>query len=112
MDLGFEVSDQNGCAVLTVRGEVDAFTAPTLREQLVGLVGEGHHDVVVDLEGVDFIDSTGLGVLVGGLKRMRSLDGDLVLVCTQNRIIKLLELTGLTNQFTIHPTVDAAVGAP
>ncbi len=64
---------------------------------------------MVDLEGVDFLDSTGLGVLIGGLKRVRSHDGDLSLVCTEPRILKVFEITGLTKVFAIHDTVDAAV---
>ena len=95
--------------MLAVAGEVDVATAPRLRERLVDLVTEGNHRIVVDLESVDFLDSTGLGVLVGGLKRVRSHDGDLALVCTQRRILKVLEITGLTKVFTIHDSVDSAI---
>jgi anti-sigma B factor antagonist len=108
MDLGLEVTETNGFAVLSVRGEVDVYTAPRLRERLVEMVSQGHHRVVVDLEGVDFLDSTGLGVLVGGLKRLRSHDGDLTLVCTQRRILKVFEITGLTKVFQIYDDVDSA----
>ncbi|HET9732122.1 MAG TPA: STAS domain-containing protein [Acidimicrobiales bacterium] len=111
MDLGLEVTERNGFAVLAVRGEVDVYTAPRLRERLVEMVSQGHHKVVVDLEGVDFLDSTGLGVLVGGLKRLRSHDGDLTLVCTQRRILKVFEITGLTKVFSIHDSVEAATAA-
>jgi anti-sigma B factor antagonist len=111
MDLGLDVEERNGFAVLSVRGEVDVYTAPQLREQLIQLVDAGQRQIIVDLEGVEFLDSTGLGVLVGGLKRVRSHDGDLGLVCTQRRILKVLEITGLTKVFTIHETVDAAAGA-
>jgi len=109
MELGLEVSERNGTTVLSVRGEVDVYTAPRLREKLVELVSEGRYNLVVDLEAVDFLDSTGLGVLVGGLKRLRSHDGDLSLVCTQHRILKVFEITGLTKVFAIHDSVDAAV---
>jgi anti-sigma B factor antagonist len=74
----------------------------------VDLVSQGHRQIVVDLEGVDFLDSTGLGVLVGGLKRLRSHGGDLSLVCTQARILKVFEITGLTTVFAISPTVEEA----
>jgi anti-sigma B factor antagonist len=63
---------------------------------------------VIELEGVEFLDSTGLGVLVGGLKRLRSNDGELSLVCTQSRILKVFEITGLTTVFPIFDSVDAA----
>jgi anti-sigma B factor antagonist len=109
MDLGLDVTDHGSTTVLTVRGEVDVYTAPRLREKLVELVSQGKHNIVVDLEAVDFLDSTGLGVLVGGLKRLRSHDGDLSLVCTQHRILKVFEITGLTKVFAIHDSVDAAV---
>ena len=111
MDLGLDVSERNGHAILSVRGEVDVYTAPKFRERLIELVSEGKHQIVVDLEGVEFLDSTGLGVLVGGLKRLRSHDGDLVLVCTQSRILKVFEITGLTKVFAIHDSIDAAVSS-
>jgi anti-sigma B factor antagonist len=67
----------------TLRGNLDINGGPTLREALLDAIGEHHgRRVVVDLEGVDFIDSAGLGVLLGGLKRARTNDGDLVLVAT------------------------------
>ena len=109
MDLGLQVTERDGAVVLHVTGDVDIATAPRLRECAVALTGEGHRHLVIDLDGVDFLDSTGLGVLVGGLKRLRSHDGDLTLVCTQPRILKVFEITGLTKVFSIHESVDAAV---
>jgi anti-sigma B factor antagonist len=109
MELGLEVDGTHApYTVLAVKGEVDVYTAPRLREKLVELVSQGRHRIVVDLEGVEFLDSTGLGVLVGGLKRLRSNDGDLGLVCTQSRILKVFEITGLTKVFSIFDSVDAA----
>src|SRR3984885_6316631 len=110
MELGLEVDEGHPpFTVLAVKGEVDVYTAPRLREKLVELVSQGKRKIVVDLEGVDFLDSTGLGVLVGGLKRLRSHDGELDLVCTQTRILKVFEITGLTKVFSIYETVDSAV---
>ena len=109
MELGLEVDETRPpYTVLAVKGEVDVYTAPRLREKLVELVSQGKHRIIVNLEGVDFLDSTGLGVLVGGLKRLRSNDGDLGLVCTQSRILKVFEITGLTKVFSIFDSVDAA----
>lgn len=108
MELGLEVDDRNPYSVLTVKGEVDVYSAPRLRERLVDLVSQGHRKIVVDLDAVDFLDSTGLGVLVGGLKRLRSHGGDLSLVCTQARILKVFEITGLTTVFKISESVDEA----
>jgi anti-sigma B factor antagonist len=113
MDLGLEVDDSHPpYTVLAVQGEVDVYTAPRLREKLVELVSQGRHEIIVNLDGVDFLDSTGLGVLVGGLKRLRSHDGDLGLVCTQQRILKVFEITGLTKVFTISDSVQAAASMP
>lgn len=108
-DLGLEVSEHDGLTVLAVKGEVDVYTAPRLRERLVHLVSQGIRRIVVDLQGVDFLDSTGLGVLVGGLKRARSHDGDLYLTCAQPRVLKVFEITGLTKVFEIHDSLDALV---
>ncbi len=111
MDLSVTSREQGGRTVVEVGGEIDVYTAPVLRERLNDLVGHGHHHLVVDMEHVDFLDSTGLGVLVGGLKRVRSHDGSLHLVCTQEKILKVFRITGLTKVFPIHDSVDAAVGA-
>lgn len=111
MDLGLSVTKRDGHAVLILQGEVDLGTAPRFRERLVELVNEGERQVVVDLGQVDFLDSTGLGVLVGGLKRLRSHDGDLRVVCTSPRILRVFEVTGLDQVFSIHESVDAAIGA-
>lgn len=111
MDLGLDVSERNGFAVLAVSGEVDVATVPRLREQLHSLVAQGSNRIVVDLEGVEFLDSTGLGVLVGALKRVRAHDGELRVVCPQSRVRKVFEVTGLTKVFSLHDSVDDAVGA-
>ena len=97
--------------VITVHGEIDVYTAPSLRERLNELVASGHYDLVVDMGGVEFLDSTGLGVLVGGLKRVRSHEGTLRLVCSQEKILKVFRITGLTKVFPIHATLEEALAA-
>ena len=109
MTLVIERQDAAGAAVLVARGDVDVESGPALREALLDAIGEGGGRVVVDLEGVDFIDSAGLGVLVGGLKRARSNEGDLVIVATGRSVTRVLELTGLTRVFEIHPSRAAAL---
>ncbi len=109
MDLRLDISERDGWAVLAVGGEVDVATAPRLREKLIELVNDGHHQIVVDLSAVEFLDSTGLGVLVGALKRVRTHDGDLALVCTESRVLKVFEITGLTKVFAMYASVDEAV---
>ncbi len=109
MDLDLNVRKEGDYSVLEVAGEIDVYTAPKLREKLIELVSEGSYQLVVDLEKVDFLDSTGLGVLVGGLKRVRNHDGSLELVCTQEKILKIFRITGLTKVFPIHGSVAEAV---
>jgi anti-sigma B factor antagonist len=108
MELGLDVQRVGPYSVVDVKGEIDVYTAPKLREKLIELVSEGSYDVVVNLEGVDFLDSTGLGVLVGALKRVKAHDGSLSIVCTQDKILKIFKITGLTKVFPIHASVEAA----
>ncbi len=111
MDLKLDHHAKDGSEVVEVEGEIDVYTAPRLRELLIELVNKGHFRLIVNMEKVEFLDSTGLGVLVGGLKRVRAHDGSLDLVCTQERILKIFRITGLTKVFGIHDTVDEAIEA-
>jgi anti-sigma B factor antagonist len=108
MELALDVRKTGSFSVVDVKGEIDVYTAPKLREKLIELVSEGSYNVVVNLEGVDFLDSTGLGVLVGALKRVKAHDGTLSLVCTQEKILKIFKITGLTKVFPIHDSVESA----
>lgn len=111
-DIVIEVAGPIGdCAVLKISGEVDVFTAPKLREQVVDLAAKGVVHIVADLSSVEFLDSTGLGVLVGGLKRLRTQDGSLSLVMTTDRISRIFKITGLTAVFASHDSVQAAITA-
>ena len=111
MDLALATREEGDRTVVQVTGEVDVYTAPKLREQLVSLVDAGRYHIIVDLDAVEFLDSTGLGVLVGGLKRVRTHDGSLRLVCSQERILKIFRITGLTKVFPIHDSVEDALAA-
>ena len=111
MDLKLGHYSKDGIEVIDVAGTIDIDTAPRLRELLIDLVSTNSYQLIVNLERVEFLDSTGLGVLVGGLKRVRAHDGSLDLVCTQERILKIFRITGLTNVFAIHDTVDQAIAA-
>ncbi|TMR09364.1 STAS domain-containing protein [Nonomuraea zeae] len=99
------------CAVLVVAGEIDLDTAPRIRERLLDLAGKGIRHVIADLTGVDFLDSTGLGVLVGGRKRMSRHDGSLILVTGSERILRVLRVTGLASVLPPRPTVLDAIGS-
>jgi anti-sigma B factor antagonist len=95
--------------VLTVAGELDVVGGPDLRQAVMTEVREGNHRLVLDLTGVDFIDSFGLGVVVGSLKRTRLLDGDLRLVVPEARVRRVFEVCDLDRVFDMHTTVDEAV---
>ena len=95
--------------VISLAGEVDLYTAPEFKQQLLEVIGQGGKQVVVDFSNTTFIDSTTLGVLVGGVKRLRTNDGQLSLVCSDRNITKIFEITGLDRVFTIYPTRDEAV---
>ena len=108
MDVSVTSREQGPWTIIEVAGEIDVYTAHGLREKLSELIDSEHRELVVDLRGVGFMDSTGLGVLVGALKRVRTNEGDLALVCTGPRILKVFEITGLTKVFAIHRSVDEA----
>jgi anti-sigma B factor antagonist len=109
VELSLNHRQEGNRTILDVAGEVDVYTAPKLREKLVELVGDGNYHIIVDMTKVEFLDSTGLGVLVGGLKRVRSHEGSLALVCNQERILKIFRITGLTKVFPIHDSLDEAL---
>jgi anti-sigma B factor antagonist len=97
--------------VIGLAGEVDLYTAPEFKQQLLEVISQGARNVVVDFSDTTFIDSTTLGVLVGGVKRLRSNDGQLALVCSDRNITKIFEITGLDRVFTIYGTRTEAVDA-
>jgi anti-sigma B factor antagonist len=90
-----EVRDEAGWRVVTATGQLDVATAPTFRQTLVEAQYGGETRVLLDLEGIEFIDSMGLGVLLGALKRARAHQGQLVVACGRERTLRLFELTGL-----------------
>ena len=97
--------------VLAVRGEIDLFTAPELKQVLAESIEAGRVRIIVDLTETTFLDSTALGVLIGAVKRLRSRDGALAIVNVDENIAKTFEITGLDQIFTIVPTRDEAVDA-
>ncbi len=111
MDLSISSDARGAITVVHVGGEIDVYTAPVLREHLDEHISQGRHHLVVDLGGVSFMDSTGLGVLVGRLKLVRVKNGTLSLVCSSERILKVFSITGLDKVFQIFASVDDAVAA-
>lgn len=92
--------------VIALEGEVDVYTAPQLKQAMTALLEKGAKRIVVDLTKVEYLDSTALGVLIGGLKRLREAEGNLFLICPSARIKRVFEITGLDKIFNIHTCED------
>jgi anti-sigma B factor antagonist len=110
VDLEVSSREESGRAVVVAVGEVDVFTAPTLDAELGRLTGEGRTDIVVDLSGVEFLDSTGLSVLVKTLKRVREAGGRLDVIVTADRVAKVFRITGLDQLIPLHASMADALG--
>ncbi|MFD8307129.1 STAS domain-containing protein [Streptomyces sp. NPDC059690] len=103
----------NGWVVAEIDGEVDAHTAPMIREAVIRLVEEGHRHFVLDLGFVTFMDSMGLGAMVAITKRIRENQGSLRIASVSGRVLRLFELSGMRDSYEIYPsTVEAAQSAP
>ena len=110
----FSVSSERhdgGLAVIVLGGEVDIYTAPRFKECMLELLDDGVERLLVDMSGVTFIDSTALGVLIGGLRRVHDADGMMALVVTTSAVQRVLTITGLDRVFDIHATRAAATEA-
>ncbi|SUZ83844.1 uncharacterized protein METZ01_LOCUS36698 [marine metagenome] len=106
MRLDVHRSPRDGCVVLVLIGELDLAGAPRLRQAVVAEAAAGERHVVLDLTAVDFIDSTGLGVVVGALRRLRTHDGELSVVCPEPRLRRVFEMCDLDRVFTLYGSVD------
>ena len=104
-----EVTKENDIAIVAVEGEIDVETSPQLRERFDELLAQGEHNFVIDLGGVDFIDSSGLAAFVRLFKRVRVGEGDVKLCCIRPEILKIFELTRLNRVFDIFDTRAEAV---
>lgn len=92
--------------VITVSGEVDLATSPELDVAIIAAIDSGTSSVAIDLTDVSFMDSSGLGVIVRGLKRCREADIDLDLVITNERVLKVFGITGLDQVIPIHASIE------
>lgn len=101
------INDQT--SLIDLEGEVDVYTAPQLKQQIITLLDSGIKHVIVNLSAVDYLDSTALGVLIGGLKRLRERNGTLDLICPNQRIKRIFEITGLDKIFDIFATEEEAL---
>jgi anti-sigma B factor antagonist len=99
----------DGAHAVEVQGEIDVYTSPRVKETINELIDQGRYNLVINLEGVRYIDSTGLGVLIGALKKVREHDGRILLICTNPQIKKIFNITGLVKIFEIFKTEEEAV---
>lgn len=111
MNLSLSTDDVDGHRIVSVRGEVDVYSAPTLRKALQDSMDNQHPSLLVDLSEIAFIDSTGLGVLVAGQNKASELGGKVNIVCDQERVLKLFRITGLDEVFGIYSTRTKALAA-
>jgi anti-sigma B factor antagonist len=110
VDLSLSTRTVEERSVLDVVGEVDVYSAPSLRDRVADLLDATEPNLIVNLSGVTFLDSTGIGTLVASLNHAVQLGGTLTVACDHERILKLFRITGLDAVFTIFPSVEAAVG--
>ena len=97
--------------VIGLAGEVDLYTAPEFKQQLLEVISQGARNVVVDFSDTTFIDSTTLGVLIAAVKRVRPVGGTLAIVCADSNITRIFELTGLDKVFPIRGSREEAIAA-
>lgn len=110
MELEISTERNDGICVVTLAGEVDVYTAPVLRARLIE-ASEAGGPIIVDMSGVDFIDSSGLGVLVSILKRVREQDSSMTIVSDREAVLKVFRITGLDRVFEMVPTLAEATDA-
>ena len=106
-----EDSSEAGVHVICVSGEIHVSTAPQFSARLTDAIESGKLALVLDMSGVEFIDSTGLSVLLNGLRRVTRQRGRLALVCTNPTVLRLFEITRLISTFDIHPDRESALAA-
>ena len=109
MDLRISIRKNQGIPVIELGGELDAYTCSRLRDAMIEVIEEGNPTLVVSMAKVEYIDSSGLGTLVGGLKRASERNGKIGVVCTNPQIRKVFEITGLVRVFPLYDTEDEAV---
>ena len=111
MTLELKEAEYNSCLVISIFGEVDMGSSPQLRTKIIRSVNEGHVNLVLDLTSVDFLGSAGLGTIIGALRRVRSQNGDLLLVCPEERIQSIFMLCDLDKVFKFYLTSNEAIDA-
>ena len=109
MDLTAQVKEMSGVPVISLAGEMDVHTSARLRDSVLVLLETGARKIVINLDNIEYVDSTGLGTMVAVLKRMTEQDCKLCVVSANPLINKVFEITGLTRIFTIKSTDTEAI---
>jgi anti-sigma B factor antagonist len=105
-----DITDQGEYKVIRPSGDLDVYTVGSLRDAIGSMIENQTRKVVVDLDAVPFMDSSGLGALMGGVRRLREAGGDLAIACTKEQHLKLFTITGFGEGVSIAPTVEEAAG--
>jgi len=112
VDLDIEVTrEAGGIPVIRLEGEVDIYTCPQLKDTIIRLIDEGCYHIVIDMSKVPYIDSAGLGVLVGARRRVGEHDGSISIVNPNPSVFKVLEITRLTKIFDVYQDKEGALAA-
>ncbi len=111
MDLTVGTETHGEVTVLTVAGDVDVYSAVVLRDALDRAIGAGRRRFIVDLQGVSFLDSTALGLLVGRMKFLRMQEGSIRIVCSVPRLLRVFGITGLNKVFEVDESLAEALAA-
>jgi anti-sigma B factor antagonist len=101
--------DDGKAQLFVLHGSLDLATSPALRAALMEAAEHEGHALVVDLTELEFLDSTGLGALIGAHRRATEKNGSLRLVVQEGQILRLLRITGLLDVFRVYPNVEAAL---
>jgi anti-sigma B factor antagonist len=108
-DLSIHVHVVDEMQVFELVGSLDIATSPTVRAALTSASERGNHRLIVDLTKVDFLDSTGLGALIGGQRRAKEFHGEVRLVAKEGQILRLLRITGLLKVFAVYARLEDAL---
>lgn len=106
--IDIDITQAEGYRVVRPEGDLDVYTVGSLRDAIGAIIESDNPHIVVDLDNVPFMDSSGLGALMGGVRRVREAGGDLAIACTREQHLKLFTITGFGEGVSIAPTVEEA----
>lgn len=109
MNLSIDVKETDILLEITLNGEIDAYTAPSLRDTIFPLSEKNGMKMVIDLSGVSYMDSTGLGVFVGAFKNVKAHDGQFKIVGLSGRLKRLFDITGLADIIDINNSIEGEI---